>query len=250
MAETLASLRAHGLDRLIDAYGVHSYPSTARPGVPAAAQARKARLDRIDLAACRPEGAGGGKPCRITEWGFPNADLTCPSAKEAGCTLLVEETRADFGEAAAGHRLMGIDYFSWNSDPWSKQPDADSVFRCDALTEAGRQAVAPEGQEARVALFDSKPLVPEGSMRLSVGVPLVARGPAPNMADDSFTEIELPNGKFRGFTAAATTFAIDGKWVKIEDLDSLVVSFKRNAYLSLLAEFEAVVVPRSDSRPS
>jgi hypothetical protein len=38
----------------------------------------------------------------------------------------------------------------------------------------------------------------------------VARGPAPNIADAAFTEIELPNGKFRGFTAAGITWAIDG----------------------------------------
>jgi hypothetical protein len=49
-----------------------------------------------------------------------------------------------------------------------------------------------------------------GAMRVRVGVPLVARGPAPNIADNWFTEIQLPNGKFRGFTAAGTTFAIDG----------------------------------------
>jgi hypothetical protein len=48
------------------------------------------------------------------------------------------------------------------------------------------------------------------AMRVRVGVPLVARGPAPNIADNDFNEIQLPNGKFRGFTAAGTTFAIDG----------------------------------------
>ena len=210
LSATLAFLRAHGLDRLVDAYGIHSYPSTARPGDPAAAQALMARLERIDLAACRPQGAPDGRPCWITEWGFPNADLACPSAKEAGRALLVEETRAAFAEAAAERRLIGIDYFAWNSDPWSKTPDADSVFRCGALTEAGRQAVAPEGREANAAASETKPPEP-GTMRIRVGVPLVARGPAPNIADDSFTEVQLSNGLFRGFTAAGTTFAIDGK---------------------------------------
>jgi hypothetical protein len=50
----------------------------------------------------------------------------------------------------------------------------------------------------------------DAAMRVRVGVPLVARGPAPNIADNWFTEIQLPGGKFRGFTAGATTFAIDG----------------------------------------
>ena len=48
-------------------------------------------------------------------------------------------------------------------------------------------------------------------MRVRVGTPLVARGPAPNIADAAFTEIQLPNGLYRGFTAAGVTFAIDGK---------------------------------------
>ncbi len=144
LAATIAFLRAHGLDALVDAYGVHSYPSAGRPGDPAAAAQRAARLNSVDLAECRAKGTAGGKPCWITEWGFPNADVSCP-AKEAGRTLLVEELRRDFAAAAAAHRLVGIDYFSWDSDPWSKQVDPDSVYRCGALTESGRRAVAPAG---------------------------------------------------------------------------------------------------------
>lgn len=149
LAATIAFLRAHGLDSLVDAYGVHSYPSSGQPGNPTAAAQRAARLNSIDLAECRASGTAGGKPCWITEWGFPNKDLSCP-AKEAGRTLLVEELRSDFAAAAAGHRLAGIDYFSWNSDPWSKQIDADSVYRCGALTESGRQAIAPAGHQQRI----------------------------------------------------------------------------------------------------
>ena len=199
---TIAFLRAHGLDSLVDAYGVHSYPSTAQPGNLAAAAQRLGRLNAVDLAECRAKGAKDGKPCWITEWGFPNADVSCP-AKESGRTLLIEELRGDFGIAASEHRLAGIDYFSWDSDPWSKTVDADSVYRCGALTESGKQAVAPEGHEKTADLSTS--------IRVRVGTPLVARGPAPNIADAAFTEIELPNGLFRGFTAAGTTFAIDGK---------------------------------------
>ena len=202
LAATIAFLRAHGLDSLVDAYGIHSYPSPGRPGDPTAAAARAGRLKSVDLAECRAEGTAGGKPCWITEWGFPNADLSCP-AKEAGRTLLIEELRGDFAAAAAQHRLTGIDYFAWNSDPWAKQVDSDSVYRCGALTESGRQAVAPAGQEKGPDLG--------ASIKIRVGTPLVARGPAPNIADSAFTGIELPNGLFRGFTAAGTTFAIDGK---------------------------------------
>jgi hypothetical protein len=200
-AATIAFLRAHGLDEFVDAYGVHSYPSPGQPGNPNAAAQRKDRLNGVDLALCRPKGAAGGKPCWVTEWGFSNSDLSCP-ANEGSRTLLVEELRADFAAAAAEHRLVGIDYFAWNSDPWATKPDPNSVYRCGALTESGVQAIAPEGQEKKPD--------PSASMRVRVGVPLVARGPAPNIADNWFTEIQLPNGKFRGFTAAGTTFAIDG----------------------------------------
>jgi hypothetical protein len=202
LSATIEFLRAHGLDSLVDAYGVHSYPSAGQPGNPTASAQRAARLNSVDLAECSAKDRAGGKPCWITEWGFPNTDLSCP-AKEAGRTLLVEEMRSDFAAAAAEHRLAGIDYFAWDSDPWSKQIDANSVYRCGALTESGRKAIAPAGQAKSPDLG--------ASIRVRVGVPLVARGPAPNIADNWFTEIVLPGGRFRGFTAAGTTFSIDGK---------------------------------------
>jgi hypothetical protein len=146
LAATIAFLRSHGLDRLVDAYGVHSYPSSTQPGSPTAAAQRAARLNSVDLAECRAAGSTAGKPCWITEWGFPNKDLACP-VNDTGRTRLVAELRNDFAEVAAEHRLAGIDYFSWNSDPWAKQTDADSVYRCGALTESGREAVAPAGRE-------------------------------------------------------------------------------------------------------
>ncbi len=48
------------------------------------------------------------------------------------------------------------------------------------------------------------------TIRVRVGTPLVARGPAGDIADNWFTEIELPDGRFRGFTAGGVTWAIDG----------------------------------------
>jgi hypothetical protein len=203
LSASIAFLRAHSLDSLVDAYGVHSYPSSGKPSNPAAAAQRLGRLNSVDLTECRAKGAKDGKPCWITEWGFPNADVSCPP-KEAGRTLLIEELRGDFAAAAAEHRLVGIDYFSWDSDPWSKTIDADSVYRCGALTESGREAVAPEAHEKTADLG--------ASIKVRVGTPLVARGPASNIADAAFTGIRLPNnGRFRGFTAAGTSFAIDGK---------------------------------------
>jgi hypothetical protein len=48
------------------------------------------------------------------------------------------------------------------------------------------------------------------SIRIRVGLPHIARGPAPDIADNRFTEIRLPNGRFRGFDAHNDTRAIDG----------------------------------------
>ena len=44
-----------------------------------------------------------------------------------------------------------------------------------------------------------------------VGVPKLVRGPAIDVADNRFTEIRLPDGRFRGFDAHGETKAIDGK---------------------------------------
>jgi hypothetical protein len=46
---------------------------------------------------------------------------------------------------------------------------------------------------------------------IRVGLPRVVRGPGADMADNRFTEIELPDGRFRGFDAHGDTRAIDGK---------------------------------------
>jgi hypothetical protein len=45
---------------------------------------------------------------------------------------------------------------------------------------------------------------------IRVGIPHVGRGPAADIADNHFTEIPLPGGRFRGFDAHAETRAIDG----------------------------------------
>ncbi len=145
LSATIAFLRAHGLDPLVDAYGIHSYPSTAKPGNPAEAAKRSAKFMQVDMAECRPAGAAGGKPCWITEWGFPDRDFSCP-AKDTDRTRLVEEMRANFARVAAEGRLVGVTYFAWDSDPWSKQPAADSVWRCGGLTESGKLAIEAIGR--------------------------------------------------------------------------------------------------------
>jgi hypothetical protein len=223
---TIKFMQAHGLDQLVDGYGIHSYPSNDHPGDPAAAARLAARLNTVDLAECRAPGASSGKPCWITEWGFPNSSRACP-LNDTARTHLVRETRDDFAAAAKQGRVAGIFYFSWDSDPWSKTADADSVYRCGSLTAAGKLAVAPLDPEAKSetpkpeptakAAPESKPVPepvpgePNPTLKVRVGVPLVTRGPSGEIADAAFSAFKLPNGKFRGFTAAGVTWAIDGK---------------------------------------
>ena len=138
---TIGFLREHGLDALVDAYGIHTYPSNAQPGDPSARAKRAARLREVDLSQCGTAGSDR-KPCWITEWGFRNRDLTCPG-NDASRAQLVRETRAEFARAAAEGRLVGITYFAWNSEPWAKEPSSLSIYRCGGLTESGRLAVAP-----------------------------------------------------------------------------------------------------------
>lgn len=45
---------------------------------------------------------------------------------------------------------------------------------------------------------------------IRVGIPSIEQGPRNDVADANFSEIRLPNGRFRGFTAAGVTYAIDG----------------------------------------
>jgi hypothetical protein len=133
---TLWFLRANGIDKLVDYYGIHTYPWD-----PTAA-GRKLRLEKYAVAECQPPGSTSGKPCWITEWGIANKNLSCPLDDTARAAV-VADVMNDFRELAKQGRLSGAMYFAWNSDPWAKQPNADSVYRCGALTEGGIQALQP-----------------------------------------------------------------------------------------------------------
>ena len=51
--------------------------------------------------------------------------------------------RTNFAKAGEQSRLIGAMLFAWDSDPWSKKVDPDSVYRCGQLTQSGREAIAP-----------------------------------------------------------------------------------------------------------
>ena len=130
---TLDFMRAHGLDQLVDAYNLHTYPWGDHPGDKAAAIHRLRRLRALVDPLCVP----GGKPCWITEWGFSNASRSCSVSEEKDHTLLVADMMDDFAQLAGEGRLTGLIYYSWTGDT---QFDLD---RCGALSPSGRLAIAP-----------------------------------------------------------------------------------------------------------
>ena len=134
---TLEFLRANGLDKLVDAYGIHVYPWDNGPGLPAAAEGRRSRLAQYDLTECKPAGSAGGKPCWITEWGFKNRDKSCP-VNDTSRAVLIEEMRNAFRSYVEQRRLKGLLWYAW-IDP----AESFGIFRCGSLTDGGKLALTP-----------------------------------------------------------------------------------------------------------
>jgi hypothetical protein len=132
---TLDFMRAHGLDDLVDAYGVHTYPWVDKPGDPATVAGRRERLQKYVLAECRPEGSTNGKPCWITEWGIPNHGTSCPPI-ETNQIPLLNDTRANLRSYIAQERVIGLIYFAWIDQEYG-------IYRCGGVTSAGKLALTP-----------------------------------------------------------------------------------------------------------
>ena len=127
---TIEFLRANGLDNLVNAYGMHIYPSKDSPGDKASAVHRWRNL-QDDLAECPSK-----KRYWVTEWGFRNDSDSCPP-EETKNVLLVREMMGNFRKLAQEGRLAGIMYYTWTGDP------PNNVFRCGELTEPGKLALQP-----------------------------------------------------------------------------------------------------------
>ena len=135
---TIQFLRANGLDNLVDAYGVHTYPPADRPGAPDAVADRLSRLEHIVFPECR----AGGKPCWLTEWGFTEAGNGCP-ADDSTRLKLVQEVRGQLKRFVDQGRLTGLFYYTWAGHAGSPREDRFSVFLCGQVTPSGRLAIAP-----------------------------------------------------------------------------------------------------------
>ncbi len=142
ISATLDFMRAHGLDQLVDGYGIHSYPPSSEPGTSAGAAQRRAHVEQNGIAECQAPGKAAGKPCWITEWGVGGANRTCPVVDKDKVTL-VREMRAYYAELARQGRLDALIFYVWHGDWHSEQENAASAFRCGALTASGRLALAP-----------------------------------------------------------------------------------------------------------
>ena len=130
---TIAFFRANGLDKLVDAYNLHTYPWADGPGNSDSATHRLRRLQALVLPVCSATGSQNGKSCWITEWGFTNDGKSCPSDEKAR-SLLVQEMMRDFDQLSGARRITGLIYYSWVGEA------RFDVYRCGELTEPGKIA--------------------------------------------------------------------------------------------------------------
>lgn len=130
--DTLDFLRQNGLDELVDGYGIHFYPPNQDPHVPVSDRIKS--LSERAFSRCT-----SAKPCWLTEWAFPNRDLSCPIDDETRVKLFQTEREA-FQSFVKQGRLAAIIYYNWTALPGY---ESQAIFRCGALTDAGKAAIAP-----------------------------------------------------------------------------------------------------------
>jgi hypothetical protein len=135
LTATIQFLRANGVDKYIDAYGVHWYP----PGGNTTPAARFAQMQRL-FAECGT-GGSGAKSCWLTEWGLPvSSGSSCPVVDDKR-TAIFNELRTGFRQFAQQGRLKGLLFYAWQGDIHQEGPY--NAFLCGALTKSGRLAIAP-----------------------------------------------------------------------------------------------------------
>jgi hypothetical protein len=137
LPDAIKFLQQNGLDKFVDGYGVHVYPGLDPSQTVAT---RIASLGQTIFSQCREE-----KPCWLTEYGIPNTNQRgapdrCP-IDEAERLQVIGELRGAFQYFVNQSRLAGIVYYDWSDNPGQEAP----IFRCGALTNAGKLALSPMG---------------------------------------------------------------------------------------------------------
>jgi hypothetical protein len=127
---TLSFLRVHGLDQLVDGYGVHTY--TGSPS----------NLLNSVMAECAPLGSPNGKPCWLTEWGRGVKSASCP-VDDAERAAWVSNMRTYLTPLARQGRLAASFYYTWEGLRHGGREDSFSAFLCGGLTRSGRIGIAP-----------------------------------------------------------------------------------------------------------
>jgi hypothetical protein len=94
------------------------------------AQTRTDDLEQDAFAPCT-----AAKPCWLTEWGWANPDQSCPLNDNTRAQLVQLERKA-FEPFLKQDRLAAILIYMWSEDP-------AAIFRCGALTDAGKLALSP-----------------------------------------------------------------------------------------------------------
>jgi hypothetical protein len=135
LPDTIEFLRQNGMDKLVDGYGVHFYPNN-NPHQSTPERAQVIEKNGI-FAACKV----GDKPCWLTEWAFNNTDKSCP-IDDTGRLHLVQSERTVFQTYVAQNRLGAVIYYSWSGGPKDSE-NQGAIFRCGALTDAGKLALNP-----------------------------------------------------------------------------------------------------------
>lgn len=145
VAATLHFLRTHGLDGLVDGYGLHFYPFAMKAGTAAGLADLRRHLQRNGLTECQPLGSKSGKPCWITEWNFNGLKglNVCP-IDDTMRIAMVREMRAVFGQLVRQQRLQGSLFYTWQGNIHAPREDPDSAYLCGALTASGMLALALE----------------------------------------------------------------------------------------------------------
>jgi hypothetical protein len=135
LLDAIEFLRQAGLDKYVDGYGVHVYPGLDPTRSVAT---RIASLGEDIFAACTK-----AKPCWLTEWGIPDGSPGevpdhCP-IDETKRIKVIEELRGAFQHFASEGRLAAIIFYDWADKPGN----TGAIFRCGALTDAGKLAISP-----------------------------------------------------------------------------------------------------------
>ena len=134
MNGSIAFLRENGLDRLVDGYAVHLYTSSD----PKRSHAQRVAFLANGFAECRSD----TKPCWVTEWAYNNANRSCP-IDDSLRLRLVRDERDAYKEFADEGRLAALVYYSWSGDYVGQKEGPGTLYRCGALTPAGKLALSP-----------------------------------------------------------------------------------------------------------